>query len=189
MERQILYFETAGRINTAACLQIAKRAIEQYGYRYMIVASTTGETGIVFSEAFKGVDTSVVVVTHSYGFKETNSIEISAQAMERIRQNGAALYTGTMVTHSLDTALSAKNGGMYPSMIVAQALRRFGEGPKVCCEMVMMAADAGLVPEGSEVVVVAGTGRGADTVLVIRAAVSKRFLDLKVLEILAKPRG
>jgi hypothetical protein len=54
--------------------------------------------------------------------------------------------------------------------------------------MVMMAADAGLVPEKEEILTVAGTGRGADSVTLIRAAASKRFLDLKVLEILAKPR-
>ena len=30
---------------------------------------------------------------------------------------------------------------------------------------------------------------GADTVTIIRSATSKRFLDLKVLEILAKPRA
>ena len=52
----------------------------------------------------------------------------------------------------------------------------------------MMAADAGLIPEGEEIVAVAGTGRGADTVMVIRSAASKRFLELRVLEILAKPR-
>ncbi|KJU85802.1 protein containing Pyruvate kinase [Candidatus Magnetobacterium bavaricum] len=189
MERQIVYFETPGKANTSSCLQIAQRAIGQYGYKYLIVASTTGETGVAFSEAFKGADTRVVVVTHSYGFREANTIELTAESADAIRQNGAMLYTGTMVTHSLETALSAKSGGMYPAMIVAQALRRFGEGPKVCCEMVMMVADAGLVPEGSEVVVVAGTGKGADTVMVVRAAASKRFLDLKVLEILAKPRG
>ncbi|MBT9537472.1 MAG: hypothetical protein IVZ94_05020 [Nitrospirae bacterium] len=53
----------------------------------------------------------------------------------------------------------------------------------------MMAADAGLIPEEEEVLAVAGTGRGADTVMVIKSAVSKRFLDLKALEILAKPRA
>lgn len=73
-------------------------------------------------------------------------------------------------------------------MIIAQALRRFGEGAKVCCEIVMMAADAGLVPEDEEVIAVAGTGYGADTVMVLKSTASKRFLDLKVLEILAKPR-
>ena len=52
----------------------------------------------------------------------------------------------------------------------------------------MLAADAGLIPEEEEVLAVAGTGWGSDTVTVIRSAVSKRFLNLKVLEILAKPR-
>jgi hypothetical protein len=52
----------------------------------------------------------------------------------------------------------------------------------------MMTADAGLIPEGEEVISVAGTARGADTVMIIKAAPSKRFLELKVLEILAKPR-
>ena len=33
------------------------------------------------------------------------------------------------------------------------------------------------------------TANGADTVTVINSAASKRFLDLKVLEILAKPRA
>ena len=94
-----------------------------------------------------------------------------------------------MITHSLETALAGKFGGVYPTLLVAQSLRRFGEGAKVCCEMVMMAADAGYIPEGEEILTVAGTGRGADTVTIIKSAASKRFLDLKVLEILAKPRG
>jgi len=36
-------------------------------------------------------------------------------------------------------------------------------------------------------VAVAGTGRGADTVAIIRAHPSNRFLDVKVRQILAKP--
>jgi hypothetical protein len=44
------------------------------------------------------------------------------------------------------------------------------------------------VPEDEEVLSVAGTARGADTVLLIKSAASKRFLDLRVLEVLAKPR-
>jgi hypothetical protein len=35
---------------------------------------------------------------------------------------------------------------------------------------------------------VGGTGRGADTVAIIRSAASKRFLKLQVLEIRAMPR-
>jgi hypothetical protein len=93
-----------------------------------------------------------------------------------------------MLTHSIETAFSTKFSGLYPTLIVANTLRRFGEGAKVCCEIVMMAVDAGLIPEREEVLAVAGTARGADTVMVLKSAASKRFLDLRVLEILAKPR-
>ena len=74
-----------------------------------------------------------------------------------------------------------------PGPLIAETLRRLGQGVKVCCEIVMEAVDAGKIPEGEQVVAVAGTGRGADTVCLIRSAASKRFLDLFVSQVLAKP--
>lgn len=189
MQRTVTYFEKPGPENTLRCLDIVRGAIRDFNYRHIVVASTTGSTGQLFAEALKDNDVNLVIITHSYGFKEPNSLEMPDTIKEKIQASGARLYTGTMITHSLETALSSKFGGLYPTLVVAQALRRFGEGPKVCCEIVMMAADAGLIPEGEEIIAVAGTGRGADTVMVLHSATSKRFLDLKVLEILAKPRG
>lgn len=189
MERRVIYFEQPGRENTSACLEVVKQAINDGGYRHLVVATTGGDTGLLFSGALKSSAINLVVVTHSAGFKEPNTSEIPDDIKEEIKANGAKIYTGTMLTHSIETALSAKFGGSYPTLIIAQSLRRFGEGPKVCCEIVMMAADAGLIPEEEEVLAVAGTGRGADTVMVIKSAASKRFLNLKVLEILAKPRS
>jgi len=189
MQRTVTYFEKPGPENTSQCLNIAKNAIRDFKYKHMVVASTTGSTAQLFAEALRDDDINLVIVTHSYGFKEPNHSEIPDPIKEKIKSSGAKVYTGTMITHGLETALSSKFGGLYPTLLVAQTLRRFGEGPKVCCEIVMMASDAGLIPEGEEVVAVAGTGRGADTVMVLRSATSKRFLDLKVLEILAKPRG
>jgi hypothetical protein len=62
-----------------------------------------------------------------------------------------------------------------------------GQGTKVCVEIVAMACDAGLVQSDQPVLAVAGTGRGADTILLIRSANSRRFFDLKILEVIAKP--
>jgi len=62
-----------------------------------------------------------------------------------------------------------------------------GQGIKVCVEIVAMAADAGLIPF-DDVIAVAGTDRGADTVAIIRANSSNNFFKIKVREILAKPR-
>lgn len=189
MQKTITYFEKPGAINTEACLEIVIEHIHTYRYKHLVVATTTGQTGRLFAENLKDKNTNLVVVTHSFGFKEPNSIEITEEARAAILSSGAKIYTGTMITHSLETALAKKFSGVYPTLLVAQSLRRFGEGAKVCCEMIMMAADAGLIPEGEEIITVAGTGHGADTVTVIRSAASKRFLELKVLEILAKPRG
>lgn len=189
MQKFVTYFEKAGSENTPQCLDIAKKAIADFNYKHIVVASTTGSTGQLFAEALKGNNINLVVVTHSHGFKEPNTSELPEAVKEKIIASGAKVYTGTMITHNLETALAKNFSGVYPTLLVAQTLRRFGEGPKVCCEIVMMAADAGLITEGEEVVAVAGTGRGADTVAIIRSVTSKRFLDLKVLEILAKPRG
>jgi hypothetical protein len=187
IEKKVLYFKKPGRDNTADCLSVVKEALKA-GYGHVVVASTAGDTGLLFSDALKGSGANLVVVTHSAGFREPNAVEMPADVRAKILANGAKVHTGTMVTHSLDTAFSAKFSGSYVTQVVAQSLRRFGEGAKVGCEIVMMAADAGLIPEGEEIIAVAGTARGADTVTVIRAAASKRFFDLNVLEILAKPR-
>ncbi len=188
MEKKILYFEKPGKENSAACLAVAIKAMEADHHTHLVVASTTGETGVLFSEALRGKGINTVVVTHASGYREPNTIELSPESRKAIESNGATVFTGSMLTHSLETAFASKFNGLYPTTIIAQSLRRFGEGSKVCCEIVMMAVDAGLIPEGEEVLAVAGTGRGADTVLVIKSAASKRFLDLKVLEVLAKPR-
>ncbi|MFI5294483.1 MAG: pyruvate kinase alpha/beta domain-containing protein [Thermodesulfovibrionales bacterium] len=188
MEKKIFYFEKTGRDNSAACLEIVTRTLADGKYGHLVVATTTGATGLMFSDALKGGGVNVVAVTHSAGFKGPNTFEIPDDLLTKIKANGAKIYTGTILTHSIETSLNAKFSGIYPAMIIAQSLRRFGEGAKVCCEITMMAADAGLIPEGEEVIAVAGTGYGADTVMVLRSAASKRFLELRVLEILAKPR-
>lgn len=188
MEKKVIYFEKPGRDNTGDCLNVVKRALTEDGYKHIVVASTTGETGLLFVRSLKEFRINIVVVTHSMGFKEANTIEMPGDIRRKIESEGGKVFTGTMPTHSLETSFSSRFSGLYPTLIIAQSLRRFGEGPKVCCEIVMMAVDAGLIPEGEEVLAVAGTARGADSVLVIRSAASKRFLELKVLEILAKPR-
>jgi hypothetical protein len=188
VERKVIYFEMPGRENTSACLEVVKQSLEENSYKHVVIATTTGETGMLFSEALNGKGLNLVVVTHSSGYKEPNTLEMPFKMREAIESNGAKVYTGSMLTHSIETAFSSKFNGLYPTIIVAQALRRFGEGA-VCCEIVMMAVDAGLIPEGEEVLAVAGSARGADSVMLIKSAASKRFLDLKVLEILAKPRA
>jgi len=187
MERVVTYFDSSGEENSGKCLEICKKLFQE-GYKHFVVASTRGKTGLLFAESFRSIDANLVIVTHSAGFKEPGKLEIPAETAEQIRSLGAKVYTGTILTHSIETSLMSKHQGVYPAYIVTQTLRRFSQGVKVGVEIVMEACDAGLIPEGEEVVAVGGTGWGADTVVIIESAASKRFLDLKVLEIVAKPR-
>ena len=71
--------------------------------------------------------------------------------------------------------------------LIANVLRLFSQGMKVCFEITVMAADAGAVPIGEKVIAVGGQGRWADTAIEIMTANSGSFFELDVGEILAKP--
>ena len=71
---------------------------------------------------------------------------------------------------------------------MANTLRVFGQGLKVAIEITMMAADAGLVSPEEEVIAIAGTGRGADTAIVVKPANAHNAFALRIKEIICKPR-
>jgi len=187
MLREVHYFDQAGPQHTDKCLEIVEN-LNKEGYRDIVVATTYGDTGLKFADKLQNKDINLVVVTHSAGFKKPNELEITAEIKNKIKNLGGKIYTGTILTHSIETALAQEFQGIYPTILITQTLRRFSQGVKVCVEIVMEGCDAGLLPEGKEVIAVGGTGRGADTVCLIKSAASKRFLEVKVLEILAKPR-
>ena len=187
MKKETVYFDTAGPENTKACIEIVQRLVNE-GYRDLVVASTTGETGIRFARGVRGKDTTMVSAALSSGFREPNQQVLPDEKRAEIESLGGKVCVGSIPTHGLEAAFQEKYQGIYPTQVIAETLWRFGQGVKVACEVVMMACDAGLIPEGQEVLAVGGTTRGADAVLVVKSATSKRFLQLKVLEIVAKPR-
>ena len=74
-----------------------------------------------------------------------------------------------------------------PAAIVAQTLRMFAQGMKVVVECAYMAADAGLIHMDRDIVSIAGSGRGADTAVVLKPSHLHTMFDLYVKEIIAKP--
>jgi len=184
MKRQVDYFEKPGPENTARCLEIlaelAKEGVEDF-----VVASTSGDTGAKAAEALKGTGKNLVVVGHSVGLRGPNMDTFLPENKQKIEDLGGQILRCTILT----SGLAAFFGDTHPNRVIANTLRRLGQGIKVTCECVMEACDAGMVKEDKEIAAVAGTGRGADTVVLIRSTSSRRFLELAVLEILAKPRG
>jgi hypothetical protein len=70
---------------------------------------------------------------------------------------------------------------------MANLLRIFGQGIKVCVEIIMMACDGGCITIGEKVIAVAGAGAGADTAIVATASPSTKMTGLRVHEIICKP--
>jgi uncharacterized protein len=188
IRRETIYFKKVGPENTEACLDLLAKAQEE-GFKHFVVASTTGDSGVKAVRRLTGPDLNLLVVGHSVGFRGPNVDEFLPEHEQEIVDRGGKVFKGTILTHSLDTSFAEMFKGSSPTLLIANTLRRLGHGLKVCCEIVMAAVDAGLIPEGEEVVAAAGSARGWDAVAIVRSAASKRFLSLVILEIWAKPRG
>ena len=195
-EVQVLttYFEKQGKENTQRTFELAKKRAEELGIKTILVASTRGETGVKACETFRGYD--VVVVTHSTGFKKPDYQELTDENRAAIEAAGGKILTCQHAFGGVGRAVRKKLRTYELEEFIAYTLRIFGEGMKVVVEIALMAADAGLVRTDeaasshvrSGVIAIAGTGKGADTAVVLKPANAQAFFDLRVLEILCKPR-
>jgi len=187
VERKTVYFHKCGEENTDAVLKLVKAYAENMGIKDIVVASSRGYTGVKASKMFKGLN--VIVVTHHAGFLGLGQNELEEENCKKILGNGAKILTTTHALSGVERAVRKKFQTIMPLEIMAHTLRLFGEGTKVCVEIALMAADAGLISEDKEIITIAGTSRGVDTALVIKPACAARFFDLEVREIIAKPRN
>jgi hypothetical protein len=179
MEERIVYFEQPGQDNTAAVFDVVDRASSELDIHKVVLASTRGDTARFAMDRYKGQDVRLVVIPHQYGFGPGQ--RFPQELVQRARQEGHEVYFGTMLFHQ------EKIFGEGPAQWVASFLRAFCQGVKVCVEILLMAGNAGLVAEGEEVVVVAGTGRGADTALLMTGATSGNLKAMHISRVLCKP--
>ena len=183
---QSVYFDRPGPENTARTLELAKARAEELGIKSIIVATTRGDTGRKVAEMFSGYN--VVAVTHVTGFRESNEQELTDENRAAIETAGGKILTAGHAFGSMGRAVRNRLNTYQIDEIVAYTLRNFCQGIKVVCEIVLMAADAGLARTDEEAVVIAGTGSGADTAVVLLPANTHDFFNLRVMEILCKPR-
>ena len=180
------YFEKPGPHNSDRTLEIARVRAEAIGINHVLVASATGASGALAAEMLPNQQ--VTVVSHSTGFMGPNVQRMLPENRERIEAAGGRILTCQHALGGIGRAIRRKLSTYQIDEVIAFVLRNFSEGTKVACEITVMAADAGLVPAGEEIIAVGGTGRGVDTAAVILAANAQDFFDLRVLELLCKPR-
>lgn len=158
------YFEEPGRENADRTLSLAKERALQLGIENVVVASTRGFTAEKAFDVFR--DTDVVLTVVGIG-RDMFPPDLLGK-MEEIGHN---------------VCFSREVSYEYPEL-VKSAYRRFCEGVKVAVEIPIIAVEAGLISADEDVVSV---GKW-DTALVVKPAKSDRFSDLRVRELICKPR-
>ncbi len=179
MEEKIVYFEKPGMENTETTLKLALERAKARGIRKIVLASTRGDTARQAAGLLDGSGIKMVVVPHQYGFMAGQ--RFPAELVAELAGKGHTVHFGTMLFHTENLY------GMDTPRVMANLLRTFCQGMKVCVELIFMAVDGGCVESGEEVVVVTGTGRGADTAVVAIAAPSTKLPELHITEIICKP--
>jgi len=181
-------FEAPGAGNTSAVIQCVLDRIEIGDIEHVVVATTTGDTGVRFMESLKETNLQVVCVTHHMGFRDPNQSELEPLLKSQLCKGGVQVLTMSHALSGVARSISKKFGGTSTTELIAHTLRLFGQGMKVCVEIAVMAADAGAIPAGRDVICVGGSGRGADAAVVLRPAHMNAFFDMKVREILCWPK-
>jgi hypothetical protein len=180
-----VYFDEPGKANTSRTLEIARLRADQLGVSHILVATTTGATGVAAGKAFPDHD--VVAVTHSHGFKGPDVSELLPEHLAAMEAAGVSVLTCGHAFAGISRAVRKRLGTYEVAEIVAFTLRVFGQGMKVVAEIALMAADAGLARCDEPAIAIGGTGRGADTTVVLIPANTERFFDLRILEVLCLP--
>lgn len=187
----IVYFEDTGKAqqNTRRVVEIVGEYLKAHRVRHVVMATNTGYVGAQFAPlAKKHPKVNFVGVKMAPAVDKMYDVKWSRRYGKAMEDAGIKLACGThAVTGGLDRALRAKFDGFPPGAIVAETLYLFSQGMKVCVEVIAMACDAGLVPEGVQVVSCAGTGHGSDTAIVATSAGSANLFDMDVHRILAMP--
>lgn len=180
MESKIVYFEEIKPENTESTLSLVLERLDILRIKKLVLASTTGATARKAMDFFKDKGVKLIVVPHQFDFIRKEN-PFPQELVHTLRDSGHEVHFGTMLFHT---------DKLYDSSvptIMANLLRCFCQGVKVCFEIVLMATDAGLLTSGEKVIAIAGTGRGSDTALVMQAASSQNIKKLRVNEIICKP--
>jgi uncharacterized protein len=209
-------FKRPGPVNTDEVIEIVKAAASEH--EYLVVASITGDSALKLAEKIR--DKEIICVTCPQGMNwevkkmgegpfavipELGQIRdewikqgltrvpmgITRENRERLKKLKVEVVQGTIPffgpTFSMRVHLQKVTG----LDLMAKTLELISTGTLVCLECVLMSIDAGVIPEGKEVLALAGTERGLDTAWAIKGSASSNLFHpskgARFIELLAKP--
>jgi len=183
---QCRYFRKPGPANAKGVMEAVSRRAGELKIKKVLVATNTGKTALDALEVL-GKEIKIIAVSHVTGFLKPNHQEMSEESRHELESKGITVLTCQHAFGGVGRGIRNKLSTFQIDEIIAFTLRTFGQGTKVAVELSLMAADAGLVRTDEDVISIGGTGKGADSALLLQPANSANFFDLKVKEIICKP--
>jgi len=184
LEKKIVYFEKAGKVNTEKTLRLAKERSEELGIKTIVLASSGGYTANKFLEIFDDEKFKLIVV----GIEKSR---FSMQMLKILEDRGIPIKFSRDSKYTLSEQMR-------------NAFYKFSEGMKVVMELGIIIQED-IAVDTEEIIAIAGTGRqggrypdggGADTAVVMVPQTNKKFNTLAenkddrrvIKEIICKPR-
>lgn len=189
--REDYYFDEPGPQNTEDVIESVKKRVELTGIKYVIVASTSGETALKFAKALEGK--AKVVSVSGLPYRREWKLEwpcLKSGYQRELEKFGVAIIDRAPYVFRN----SVLEGIQWtPESLVRETLYCFGQGLKVAVEVVLLAVACGFVPPYEDVIGVGGTRKGADTAIILRATYPATIFSketekrLEIREIIAMP--
>lgn len=209
-------FERPGPANTDEIIEILRAASTNYDH--IVVASITGDCAVKIAETIPGKN--IICVTCPQGMSwqidgmqtgpfaeipelrqirdewanqglQTVPMQITEENRKKLDRLQVKIVQGTIPLFGPSFSIRLHLKQVTSLDIMAKTLELISTGTLVCLECVMMAVDAGLLPEGARTLAAAGTERGLDTAWVIRGSASANLFHpakgCRFVELLAKP--
>jgi hypothetical protein len=190
---EVYYFQEPGEQNTDFVIEAVKKYIEKNGRKDIVVASTSGKTALKFANAIR--NTRIICVSESAYRKEWGYEYpcMDLKIKEELEKMGVIVIDRTpYILHGNIYELSNYNFPT-PETIFKDTLYAFGQGMKVAVEVAIIAVEHGILEPFKDVIGVGGSGRGADTAIVLRSTYSGTVFSkdkekrLEIREIIAMP--
>ncbi len=186
-EKKVFYFDKKGPENTDKTIDIALAACEEQEIKKIIVASSTGNTALKLQAKARS-SLEIIAVTYGAGSSYTDDVDRFNKNYDTLVEKGIRTVRGIHALSGTERTFENKyKSGFTPLNLVADTLRMFCHGVKVCVEISIMAAEHGFVTPDEEVVAIAGSHHGADTAVVLKPAYAAQMFNTKIKALLCMP--
>jgi len=185
LTQQTTLFSKPGRTNTDAVLNLVKQRAADLNINTVLIATTTGATAATAAKVLHPLR--LIAVSHSMGYIHPNQQELLPEHLKTMHDNQVSILTTQHAFGGVNRAVRKMLHTYQLDEIIAYTLRIWGQGMKAAVEIALMAADAGLVDVETPVISISGTGRGADTAIVLQPTNAQTFFDLNIFEIICRP--